>query len=199
MGTKLEGKKVAFLATDGFEQVELTEPKKALEAEGADCDVVSPKEGKVQGFKHHDRADALDVDVPLKQADASSYDALVLPGGVINGDALRVIEEAQAFVSEFFDAGKPVGVICHGGWILIEVGAVEGRTMTSWPTLETDLVNAGADWVDREVVTDDGLVSSRKPDDIPAFSRKLVEEIAEGVHGEARARLKQQRGAPAPR
>ncbi len=186
MGTKLEGKRIAFLATDGFEQSELLEPLKGLEEEGAECDVVSPKEGKIRGWKHGNWGDSVDVDVKLAEADADAYDALVLPGGVINPDKLRVIPEALAFVRKFFDAGKPIGAICHGPWTLIDAGCVEGKTMTSWPSVRTDLVNAGARWVDEEVVTDEGLVTSRKPDDIPAFTKKLIEEIAEG-HGEARA------------
>jgi protease I len=199
MGTKLEGKKVAFVVTDGFEQVELTEPLKALEDEGAECDVVSPKEGKVRGWKFVDWGDEIDVDVSLNEADASTYDALVLPGGVINPDKLRIIPEVLAFVRKFFDAGKPVGAICHGPWTLIDAGCVEDRTVTSWPSVRTDLVNAGANWVDEEVVCDNGLVTSRKPDDIPAFSRKLVEEIVEGLHGEARAkRVASRREAAGP-
>ncbi len=188
MGTKLEGKKVAFVVTDGFEQTELTGPLRALEEEGADCDVISPKEGKVKGWQHGNWADEIAVDVVLKDADASSYDALVLPGGVMNPDKLRIIPEVLAFVRKVFDAGKPVGAICHGPWTLIDAGCVEDRTMTSWPSVRTDLVNAGAKWVDEEVVCDEGLVTSRKPDDLPAFSRKVIEEIAEGVHGEARAK-----------
>ncbi|MBX3192810.1 MAG: type 1 glutamine amidotransferase [Labilithrix sp.] len=200
MGTKLEGKKVAFVVTDGFEQHELTGPLKALADEGADCDVISPKDGKVKGWKLGDWGDEIEVDVNLKDADASTYDALVLPGGVINPDKLRVMPEVIVFVRKFFDAGKPVGAICHGPWTLIDAGVVEGRTMTSWPSVRTDLVNAGAKWVDAEVVCDDGLVTSRKPEDVPAFSRKLAEEIVEGLHGEARARRNAARreGAGAP-
>lgn len=187
MGTKLEGKKVAIVATDGVEQVELTAPKEALEAEGAECDVIAPKAGKIKGWQHVKWGDEIDVDVDIGHADASRYDALVLPGGAMNPDKLRVIPEVQAFVRAFFDAGKPVGAICHGPWTLIDAGVADGKTMTSWPTLRTDLENAGVRWVDKEVVVDDGLVTSRKPDDLPAFNRKLIEEICEGAHGEARA------------
>jgi protease I len=177
MGTKLEGKRIAIVATDGFEQVELTEPMKALESEGAECDVISPKEGKIKGWKHVAWGDEITVDVAIEDADASSYDALVLPGGVMNPDKLRVIPEVISFIRAFFDAGKPVGAICHGPWTLIDAGCVEDKTMTSWPSLRADLVNAGANWVDQEVVVDEGLVTSRKPDDLPAFNRKLIEEI----------------------
>jgi len=186
MGKKLEGKKVAIVVADGFEQVELTSPKAALEREGAICDIVSPKEGKVRGWLHVEWGDELPVDVPLAQAKADDYDALVLPGGVMNPDKLRVLPEMRKLVKSFFDAGKPVAAICHGPWSLIDAGVVEGRKMTSWPTLETDLVNAGAEWVDEEVVVDDGLVTSRKPADLPAFNAKIIEEFAEGRHGEAR-------------
>ena len=186
MAKKLDGKRVAIVVTDGFEQVELTSPKEALEREGAFCEIVSPKEGKVKGWKHVEWGDELPVDVPLAQASADDYDALVLPGGVMNPDKLRVLPEMRKLVKSFFDAGKPVAAICHGPWSLIDAGVVEGRKVTSWPTLETDLVNAGAEWVDEEVVVDDGLVTSRKPDDLPAFNAKMIEEFAEGLHGEAR-------------
>jgi protease I len=186
MAGKLDGKKVAIVVTDGFEQVELTSPKEALEREGATCEIVSPKEGKVKGWKHVEWGDELPVDVPLAQAKADDYDALVLPGGVMNPDKLRVLPEMRKLVKSFFDAGKPVAAICHGPWSLIDAGVIEGRKVTSWPTLETDLVNAGAEWVDEEVVVDDGLVTSRKPDDLPAFNAKMIEEFAEGLHGEAR-------------
>lgn len=186
MGKKLEGKKIAIVATDGFEQVELTSPKEALEREGAICAIVSPKEGKIKGWKHVEWGDELEVDVPLAQAKVGDYDALVLPGGVMSPDKLRVLPEMRKLVKSFFDAGKPVAAICHGPWSLIDAGVVEGRKLTSWPTLQTDLVNAGAEWVDEEVVVDDGLVTSRKPDDLPAFNAKMIEEIAEGLHGEAR-------------
>lgn len=190
MGSKLEGKKVAILATDGFEQVELTEPLKALRAAGAECDVVAPKAGKIRGFKFTDWGDEVDVDVTLEDADPDAYDALVLPGGVINPDRLRIMPEAVSFVRRFFEAKKPVGAICHGPWTLINAECVDGRTMTSWPSVRVDLVNAGASWVDEEVVVDNGLVTSRKPDDLPAFIGKLIEEIAEGPHEEAAVRAR---------
>jgi protease I len=174
--------KVAILVAEGFEQVELTEPKKALDEAGAETRIVSPAKGQVQGWKHFDKADKFKVDVPLEQADASEFDALLLPGGVANPDQLRTLPAAVQFVRKFFDAGKPVASICHGPWTLIEAGAVKGRTVTSWPSLKTDLTNAGAKWVDQEVVTDNGLVTSRKPADIPAFNRKMVEQFAHATH-----------------
>lgn len=178
----LSGKRVAILVAEGFEQVEMTEPKAALEAAGATTSIVSPAKGRVQGWKHFDKADQFAVDVPLDEARADDYDALLLPGGVANPDQLRMLPKAVAFVRAFFDAGKPVAAICHGLWPLIDAGVVDGRTVTSWPSLKTDLTNARANWVDREVVTDNGLVTSRKPDDIPAFNRKMIEEFAEGRH-----------------
>ena len=178
----LNGKRVAFLATDMVEQVELTEPWKAVEQAGADIDLVSLEEGEIQGFNHYDRADKFPVDRTVEDASAEDYDALVLPGGVGNPDTLRTDENAVRFVREFFDAGKPVGVICHGPWMLVEAGVVRGRTVTSWPSLRTDIRNAGGAWVDEQVVVDDGLVTSRKPDDLPAFNAKIVEEFAEGRH-----------------
>ena len=180
MTQNLDGLKVAILVAEGFEQVELTEPKKALESAGAQTWIVSPVKDKVQGWNHFDKADRFTVDVPLSEADARDFDALLLPGGVANPDQLRIIPEAIKFVREFFSANKPVAAICHGPWPLIETGIVRGRTMTSWPSLKTDLINAGAKWVDQEVVTDDGLVTSRRPDDIPAFNRKMIEAFAEG-------------------
>jgi protease I len=179
---RLQGKKVAILVAEGFEQVELTEPKAALDAAGAKTSIVSPSGQKVQGWKHFDKADQFPVDVALNDAKAGDFDALLLPGGVANPDQLRMNPKAVSFIREFFDAGKPIAAICHGLWPLIEVGAVKGRTVTSWPSLKTDLSNAGAKWVDQEVVTDHGLVTSRKPDDIPAFNRKMIEEFAEGKH-----------------
>jgi len=176
----LEGLKVAILVAEGFEQAELTEPKKALEEAGAETRIVSPAKGQVQGWNHFEKGDRFPVDVSLEQANSREFDALLLPGGVANPDQLRIIPKAVQFVREFFDAGKPVASICHGPWPLIEAGVVRGRTMTSWPSLKTDLTNAGANWVDREVVTDTGLVTSRKPTDIPAFNRKMIEEFAEG-------------------
>ena len=178
----LNEKKVAILVAEGFEQSEMTEPRKALESAGAKTEIVSPAEGEVQGWNHFDKADWFNVDVPLDGANADDYDALLLPGGVANPDQLRTDPKAVQFVKRFVESGKPVGVICHGPWTLIEAGVLKGRTITSWPSLKTDLVNAGASWVDKEVVVDKGLVSSRKPADIPAFSRKLVEEIGEGQH-----------------
>ena len=178
----LAGKKVAILVADGFEQVEMTEPRRALEGAGARTTLVSPAQGHVQGFTHFEKADEFPVDLPLAQARPQDFDALVLPGGVANPDQLRTIPEAVSFVRAFFDAGKPVAAICHGLWPLIDAGVAKGRTVTSWPSLKADLTNAGATWVDQEVVTDNGLVTSRKPDDIPAFNRKMIEEIREGVH-----------------
>jgi protease I len=183
----LNGKKVAILVAEGFEQSEMVEPRKALEAAGAETAIVSPAQGEVQGWHHFDKADRFNVDIDVAQAKPQDYDALLLPGGVANPDQLRANPKAVQFVKEFVQSGKPVGVICHGPWTLIEAGVVKGRTITSWPSLKTDLVNAGAKWVDQEVVADEGLVSSRKPDDIPAFSRKLIEEIGEGRHAQRRA------------
>ncbi len=182
MERNLNGKKVAILVENGFEQVELTEPKKALEQAGATTHIVSPQREQVQGWNHFDKGDLFPVDVPLDQANPDDYDALLLPGGVVNPDQLRTNDKAVRFVRAFFEAGKPVAAICHGPWTLVEADVVRGRTITSWPSLKTDLKNAGANWVDQEVVVDQGLVSSRKPDDIPAFNRKLIEEIAEGRH-----------------
>jgi protease I len=186
MAKNLEGMKVAILVADGFEQAEMTEPKQALEEAGARTEVVSPAQGEVQGWKHYDKADKFPVDVPLDAADAGGYDALLLPGGVANPDQLRTMPAAVNFIKRFFEAGKPVAAICHGPWTLIEAGVVRGRTVTSWPSLKTDLLNAGAEWVDEEVVTDGGLVTSRKPQDIPAFNRKMIEEFAEGRHEQQR-------------
>ena len=178
----LDGKKVAFLATDGVEQLEMTEPWRAVEEAGATPELVSLKTGEIQGFNHLDKADMFRVDRVVAAADAGEYDALVLPGGVANQDALRVDEDAVGFVTGFFEEGKPVAVICHGPWTLVEGDLVRGRTLTSWPSLKTDIVNAGGEWVDEEVHVDGGLVTSRKPDDLPAFCAKLVEEFAEGPH-----------------
>jgi protease I len=175
----LKGIRVAILATDGFEQAELTEPRKALDQAGATTEVVSPKQGKVRGWKFKEWGDEVPVDQALEDADPKDYDALVLPGGVINPDALRMQPKAVTFVKAFFDSGKPVAAICHGPWTVLEAGAARGRRMTSWPSLKTDLKNAGADWVDEEVVRDGNLVTSRKPEDIPAFSRELIRTFAE--------------------
>lgn len=185
---RLSGKRVAIIATDGVEQIELTEPRIALEDAGASTDVISPKSGTIKGWQHDHWGDQIKVDVPLAQAREDDYDALLIPGGVMNPDHLRLDPQAVQFVRSFFDAGKPVAAICHGPWMLVEAGVVQGRTLTSWPSLETDLRNAGADWVDRDVVVDEGLVTSRKPDDIPAFDAKMVEEFAEGPHRGQRAK-----------
>ena len=179
---KLDGKKIAFLATDGVEQVELTEPWEAVKAEGAQPELISLEEGQIQGFEHLDHGTKFDVDRAVANANADDYDGLVLPGGVANPDFLRGDEDAVAFVRAFFDAGKPVGAICHGPWTLIDAGVVSGMTLTSWPTLKTDLTNAGAKWVDEEVHVDRGLTTSRNPDDLPAFCAKIVEEFCEGRH-----------------
>ena len=186
-GESIQGRKVAFLLTDGFEQVELTEPWKAVKEAGGTPVLVSPKADTVQGLDHIDKADTFDVDVRVADADAADYDALVLPGGVVNADDIRVDADSVAFAAAFFAAGKPVASICHAPWILIEAGVVDGRRMTSYPTLRTDLRNAGAEWVDEEVVVDSGFVTSRNPDDLPAFCAKLIEEIAEGEHDEQHA------------
>jgi protease I len=182
VGDKLQGKRVAFLATDMVEQVELTEPWKAVESEGATPELISLEEGEIQGFNHYDKADTFKVDRTVEEARADDYDALVVPGGVGNPDTMRMDENAVELVRRFFEQGKPVGVICHGPWMLVEAGVVRGRTVTSWPSLRTDIRNAGGNWVDKEVVVEDGLVTSRKPDDLPAFTKKIVEEFAEGRH-----------------
>ena len=179
---KLQDKRVAFLATNGVEQVELTEPWKAVEKEGGSPELISLETGQIQGFEHLDKAQTFDVDRAVADALHEDYDGLVLPGGVANPDFLRGNEDAVRFVRSFFEAGKPVAVICHVPWTLVEADVVRGRTITSWPTLKTDIRNAGGNWVDEEVVVDEGLVSSRKPDDLPAFCAKLVEEICEGRH-----------------
>ena len=183
----LNGKKVAILVAEGFEQVELTEPKAALEAAGARTSIVSPSADRVQGWKHFDKGAFFPVDVALDRARADDFDALLLPGGVANPDQLRIVPKAVSFIRAFFDAGKPVAAICHGLWPLIDAGVVEGRTVTSWPSLKVDLINARAKWVDREVVSDNGRVTSRKPDDSPAFNRQMIEEFAVGKHTPAGA------------
>jgi protease I len=183
MADKLQGKRIAFLvATEGIEQVELTEPWKAVQEAGGTPELVSTESGEVQAFNHLDKADTFKVDRTTREADPSDYDGLVLPGGVANPDNLRMHEDAVAFARGFFEQAKPVGVICHGPWTLIEADVVRGRTITSWPSLQTDLRNAGAKWVDEKVVVDAGLVSSRRPDDLPAFCSKVVEELCEGQH-----------------
>ena len=174
----VRGMKVAILVEDGFEQVEMTEPRKALDRAGAETRLVSPKAQKVRGWQHTEWGDEFPVDVPLERADARAFDALLLPGGVMNPDHLRMNPRAVAFAKAFFDTGKPVAVICHGPWTVIETGAARGRRITSWPSLRTDLRNAGAEWVDEEVVADGNLVSSRKPDDLPAFNRGMIELFA---------------------
>jgi len=178
MDKPLTGKKVAILVANGFEQVELTEPRKALEAAGATTEIVSPADRKVQGWNHDEKADSFPVDMPLSQARSDDYDALLLPGGVRNPDQLRALTRAIEFVDGFVATGKPIAAICHGPWTLIETGGLRGKTITSWPSLKADLTNAGARWVDREVVVDEGLISSRKPDDIPAFTERMIEEFA---------------------
>jgi protease I len=189
---RLQGKRVAVLATDGFEQVELERPVQALKEAGAQVEIVSPKGGQIQGFNHFDKGGMVQVDRELAQANADDYDAIVLPGGVINPDQLRLQPRAIEFIRAFVEADKPIAAICHGPWTLINAEGVEGRRMTSWPSLEIDLKNAGAQWVDEEVVVDRGLVTSRKPDDLPAFCTKMIEEIAEGSHAGRTGR-----GAPA--
>ena len=179
----LTGKRVAILATDGFEQSELTEPLRALKEHQAQVDIVSLESGRIQGFQHFDKGDQVDVDHVLSEVSAQDYDALVIPGGLFNPDALRVDEQALAFTRDFFEAGKPVGAICHGPWVLANADVLKGRTITSVPNIRKDLENAGATWKDDEVIVDKGLVTSRTPKDLPAFCAKLVEEIAEGKHG----------------
>jgi protease I len=182
MAGKLDGKRIAILATDGVEQVELTEPRKALEDAGAQTDLVSLEGGEIQGFDHLDHADKLKVDRTLADVSADDYDGLLIPGGVANGDFLRADEGAVRFTADFARAHKPIAAICHAPWVLVEAGLVKGRTVTSFPALKTDIRNAGGTWVDEEVHVDHGLVTSRKPDDIPAFSAKAIEEFAEGAH-----------------
>jgi deglycase len=184
---KLENKKVAFLATNGVEQVELTEPWKKVEQEGGTPELVSLESGEIQAFQHLDHGDKFPVDRTVQEASEGDYDGLVLPGGVANPDFLRGDEDAVSFVRSFFEAQKPVAVICHGPWTLVEADVVRDRKITSWPTVRTDIRNAGGNWVDEEVVVDNGLVSSRKPDDLPAFCEKMAEEICEGRHAEQRA------------
>jgi len=183
----LQGMKVAILVENGFEQVELEKPREALDKEGAETQIVSPRSGRVRGWQSKEWGDALPVDVPLDDARADDYDALLLPGGVMNPDALRWQPKAVEFVKTFFDVGKPVAVICHGPWTVIETGAVKGRRITSWPSLETDLKNAGALWVDEQVVVDGNMVSSRKPDDIPAFNEAMVALFSAAMHHAARS------------
>ncbi|WP_244827465.1 type 1 glutamine amidotransferase domain-containing protein [Caballeronia sp. TF1N1] len=177
MAISLDGYRVAILALDGFEQAELIEPQRALKEAGAQVDVISKKPGQIQGFKHVDKADKVDVDQTFDAANASDYDAVVLPGGVVNGDAIRLDAKAQSFVKEADQAKKPIAVICHGGWLPISAGIIAGRTMTSWPSLQDDIRNAGGTWVDQEVQIDGNLITSRKPDDIPAFNKALIDAL----------------------
>lgn len=181
MASNLQGRKIAILATDGFEQVELTEPRKALDQAGAQTVVISPKSGEIKGWNHTEWGDKVKVDRTLDQARAEEFDALVLPGGVMNPDHLRMEPKAVEFVREFCRSGKPVAAICHGPWMLVEAGVVQGKTITSWPSLKTDVRNAGGNWVDQEVASDGQFITSRKPDDIPAFSRTLIERIGQAA------------------
>jgi protease I len=182
MARKLEGKRVAILVADGFEQVEMTKPRDALKEAGAETKIVSLKSGKIQGMNHMEKGDKFDVDRTLDETRPEEFDALMIPGGLYNPDAMRINAKALGFTRHFFREGKPVAVICHGPQVLINADVVRGRKMTSWPAIQTDMRNAGARWVDEEVVVDNGLVSSRKPDDNPAFNRKMIEEFAEGRH-----------------
>jgi protease I len=184
---QLSGLKVAAITTDGVEQVELLEPKKALENAGAQVLVIAPKAGKVQGFKHHDKADQIPVDLTLDQADPADFDAVLLPGGVINADALRIEKKAQEIVRMIDQRGNPVAVICHGPWLLVSAGLTRGRTITSWPTLKDDIINSGAQWEDREVIRDRNWVSSRKPADIPAFNREAISLFSEALQKRKKA------------
>jgi protease I len=195
MSKKLEGKRVALLVTDGFEQSEMTGPKRAFEAEGASTTIVSPKDGKVKGWQHGNWGDEFAVDVPLDAAKVDDFDALVLPGGQMNPDVLRMNPAVRAFVRGFAEAGKPIGAICHGPWILIDAGLVKGKTLTSWESVRTDLRNAGANVVDEEVVVDGGIITSRKPDDIPAFSAKLIDALVNET-GPSAVASTQERAAP---
>lgn len=183
MASQLQGKKIAILVADeGVEQVELTEPRRALEDAGAEVHLIAPEGGEIQAFDHLDKGNTFAADRAVADARADDYDGLMLPGGVANPDSLRMHQDAVRFVDAFVNAGKPIAAICHAPWMLIQAGAVRGRTLTSWPSLQTDLRNAGAEWVDAEVVVDHGLVTSRGPDDIPAFNAKMIEELAEGAH-----------------
>ena len=191
MANELKGKRVAIVATDMVEQVELLEPRKALDEAGAQTEVISLEPGKIQGFNHYDKGDEIPVDRTIEEASADEYDALLLPGGVGNPDVLRMDENVVSFVRDFFEQGKPVAAICHGPWTLVEAGVVRNRTLTSWPSIQTDIRNAGGKWVDEEVHVDQGLVTSRRPDDIPAFNAKMIEEFAEGKHAEQREKTLQ--------
>ncbi len=184
MANELQGKKIAIIAADMVEQIELVEPRKALEEAGATTEIVSIHDGEIQGFNHFDPGDKLKVDKTVEEVSADDYDALLVPGGVGNPDQLRGDENAVAFVAAFAESKKPMAAICHAPWVLIEAGVARGRTLTSWPTLRTDIKNAGGNWVDEEVVVDEGIVTSRKPDDIPAFNKKMIEEFCEGPHAD---------------
>jgi protease I len=191
MANELQGKRIAFLmANEGVEQVELTEPRKAVEEAGAAVDVIAPEKEQIQAVNHLDKADTFDVDKTTSEARADDYDGVVLPGGVANPDTLRTDKDAVRFLREFFAAGKPVGAICHAPWMLVEADVVDGRKVTSYPSVQTDIRNAGGNWVDEEVVVDSGLVTSRRPDDIPAFNSKIIEEFAEGIHEEQREKAR---------
>jgi len=182
MARQLDGKKVAILVTDGFEQVEMTKPREALDEAGAETKIVSLKPGKIQGMHHADKGDKFDVDLTLDEARPEEFDALMIPGGLMNPDSLRSNVDALEFTRHFFREGKPVAAICHGPWVLIDAGVVRGRILTSWPAIKTDVKNAGGKWINEEVVVDNGLVTSRKPDDIPVFNKKMIEEFCEGRH-----------------
>ncbi len=197
MAKELEGKKIAILAADYFEQVELTKPLAALREAGAEVKIVSLKSGEIQGMNHAEKGDKIEVDLTLEEADPEDFDALMIPGGAMNPDTLRSTESALEFTRHFFQAGKPAALICHAPWVLADAGLARGRTLTSWPAIQTDLRNAGANWVDKEVVVDNGLVTSRKPDDIPAFNRKMIEEFAEGKHSGQRESFRKEAGAVA--
>jgi protease I len=190
----LAGANVAILLTDGFEQVEFTDPRQALEQQGAATKVISTKRGKVQGFHHDTKADQFDVDLSFQEADPKEFDAVLLPGGVMNGDQIRIVPEAQHFVQEMEQDGKPIAAICHGGWLLVSAGLVEGRTLTSWPTLQDDIRNAGGNWVDQEVVVDGNLVTSRKPGDIPAFNQAMTDILSQRLNASARGTRDEQSG-----
>jgi protease I len=190
MPNSLQGKTIAILATDGFEQVELTKPKKALEEAGAKTQVVSPNPKKIKGWNKKDWGEEVSVDVTLDSADPTQYDALLLPGGVMNPDHLRMNPDAVKFVKHFFEHAKPVAAICHGPWMLVEAGAVRGRTITSWPSLKTDIRNAGGTWVDEEVVLSNGVVTSRMPDDIPAFNRQIIDLFSKGAGASGKSERK---------
>ena len=194
----LSGLNVAILVTDGFEQVEFTRPRAALEQQGALIKVISSKRGKVQGFHHDVKGDQFDVDLTFAEADSKNFDAALLPGGVMNGDQIRIIPEAQHFIQEIDEDGKPIAAICHGSWLLVSARLVEGRTMTSWPTLQDDIRNAGGKWVDQEVVVDGNLITSRKPADIPAFNQKMCDVLLQRRHAGAGGRRDEQTGIGLP-